>query len=361
LNCAQGIEAEILFAERKKIGADSPVFARRQTGKNAPLLKILAVLKGFLFAVTLALLASCQARTAHTGNAGAEQPAGGGIVRFTDDAGAEIELEAPRKRIIALYSAHTENLFWLGAGASLIGGHKTCTWPPEAASFARYDYTGDPEYIIAAAPDLVLTVPRIHRSVPDYITELKKAGIPVVSLYCADFDGFDEYIRRLALLAGVDASERLSEFHRRLDEIRAKTAAVPPGEKQRVFFETTENNYRTAAPDSFPARALEFAGLVNIAAGAQPIVAGSSISPFGVERLMEKAADIDLYVAQHGPMNPATAASIRSRPGFTAIKAVAEGRILIIDEKLISSPTSRFLEGVAALSRFAYPALDWDE
>ena len=217
---------------------------------------------------------------------------------------------------------------------------------------------GDPEYIIAAAPDLVLTVPRIHRSVPDYIAELHKAGIPVVSLYCDSVDSFGEYIRRLAQLAGVDALGRLGEFQVGLERIRAKTAAIPPEHRRRIFFEATENNFRTAAPGSFPAFAIEIAGLVNIAAGVKPLTAGSSIAPFGLERLMERAAEIDLYAAQHGAMNPATAASIQKRPGFMAIKAVTEGRILVLDEKLISSPTSRFLEGVTALAHFAYPQLE---
>jgi iron complex transport system substrate-binding protein len=282
-------------------------------------------------------------------------------VRFTDDVGAEIELEAPRRRIIALYSAHTENLFWIGAGGALIGGHKTCVRPPEAARFAVYDYMGDPEYIIAAEPDLVLTVPRIHRNVPGYIAELQKAGIPVVSLYCAGFDDFGEYIGRLALLTGVDAAAHLAEFYSGLERVRTKTAAIPSEKKRRIFFEATENNFRTAAPDSFPAFAIELAGLTNIAAGVPPLTAGSSIAPFGIERLMEKAAEIDLYAAQHGSMNPATAESIRKRPGFSAIQAVAEGRVLVIDEQLISSPVPGFLEGVRALARFAYPEMDWNE
>ena len=283
------------------------------------------------------------------------------IVRFTDDEGADIELTAPRKRIIALYSAHTENLYWIGAGAAVIGGHKTCVWPPEAAPLAVYDYTGDPEYVIAAEPDLVLTVPRIHRVAPDYVAELRKAGIPVVSLFADRFEDFDEYIRRLALLTGVDASNHLSEFHQGIEDIRIKTAAVPSAKKMRLFFEATENNLRTASPGSFPARALELAGTVNIAAGAKPVTPGSSIAPFGLERLMEKAGEIDGYVAQNGAMNPATAELIQKRPGFNAIAAIPAGRILIIEEKLISSPTSRFLEGVAAIARFAYPELDWDK
>lgn len=306
----------------------------------------------YLFLMCLALVCSCEKR-------GAGRAAGG--ASFVDDDGAEFSFAKPRSRIVSLYSAHTENLFAIGAGSAVIGGHKTCTYPPEAAPLAIYDYSGDPEYVIAAAPDLVLIRSFVRRRSPDYIAELEKAEIPVVSLYTEDFDGFDGYITRLAALCGVDAGAKLAEFHAALETIRAKTAAIPPEKRRRVFFESSENNVRTIAAGSFPALALEFAGAVNIAQDAPPVNKGSSIASFGAERLLEKAAEIDVYIAQKGAMNEGVSVeSIKARPGFSAIKAVQEGRILVIDEKIISSPTFRFAEGVLAVARFAYPELQWN-
>jgi iron complex transport system substrate-binding protein len=164
------------------------------------------------------------------------------------------------RRIISLYSAHTENLFILGAGDALIGGHKTCTWPPEAALLPIYDYTGDPEYVIAAAPDLVLIRPYIRRHSPDYVAELEKAGVPVVSLYAEGFLDFDEYIRKLAALAGIDPEPRLVAFHEALNSTAAKTAHVPDMDKPLVFFEATETNLRTVTDASLPALAIALAG-----------------------------------------------------------------------------------------------------
>jgi iron complex transport system substrate-binding protein len=279
-------------------------------------------------------------------------------VGFIDDDGRRILVDKPARRIISLYSAHTENLFWIGAGSFVIGGHKTCTWPPEAAALAVYDYTGDPEYVIAAEPDVVLTAPRISRAHPDYLSALEKAGITVVSLYTDVFDDFDEYIRRLAALCGIDASGRLAEFHGRLDAIRAKTAGIPEEARQRVFFEAAENHLRTAAPGSFPALAIEFAGAVNTAPAAIPVYEGSSMAAFGLERVMEIAGIIDVYVAQRGAMNRTISLdAIKARPGYRAVKAVNDERIYIIDERYISSPTARFLDGLEELVGFIYPEL----
>jgi hypothetical protein len=102
--------------------------------------------------------------------------------------------------IISLYSAHTENLYALGAGQWLIGAHSTSTYPAEAAALPRFDYNGDPEALIAAEPDLVLIRPNIARKAPDFISALEKAGVLVVSLYPDNFEAFDGYISHLAML-----------------------------------------------------------------------------------------------------------------------------------------------------------------
>jgi iron complex transport system substrate-binding protein len=279
-----------------------------------------------------------------------------GSISFIDDDGMGVSLDKPCRRVISLYSAHTENLFAIGAGDALIGGHTTCVYPPEAAAFAVYDYNGDPEYIIAAEPDLVLTRPFIRRHSPSYIAEIERAGIPVVSLYAESLGDFDSYIRKLALLVGAEAEaeNQLARFHQGLDQARAIAEGI--AEKQRVFFESTEAEMRTVSVGSFPALAIEIAGGVNIAAGAAPVTRGSSIAPFGAEKLLIHADEIDAYIVQRGSMNSGKGVAPGSRPGYRAIKAIRNNRVLYIDEKLVSSPTFRYLSGVREIARFLYPA-----
>jgi iron complex transport system substrate-binding protein len=294
--------------------------------------------------------ASC----ARGGNGDAPSPDGRAAISFVDDDGRAVNLDGPRRRIISLYSAHTENLFAIGAGEALIGGHTTCVYPPEAAAFALYDYNGDPEHIITAEPDLALIRPFIRRHSPNYVAELEKAGIPVVSLYAESLEDFDGYIRRLALIAGAEteAEQQLAIFHQGLDQIRNAAGGIE--KKQTVFFESTERETRTVSAGSFPALAIEIAGGINIAAGARPATPGSSIAPFGAEKLLLHAGEIDAYIIQRGPMN-AGGGDPAARPGYHAIKAIQNNRVLSIDEKLVSSPTFRYLSGVREIARFLYP------
>jgi iron complex transport system substrate-binding protein len=303
------------------------------------------------FILAFFFLSTCKGQ----GEKAAPVSVGASVLRDSDGA---VMPSGPCRRIISLYSAHTENLFTLGAGSALIGGHKTCTWPPEAAALPLYDYSGDPEYAIAAEPDLVLIRPYIRRHSPEYVAELEKAGIQVVSLYAEGFEGFDGYIRKLAALVGVDPEPHLAAFHRELDSVAAKTAQIPGKDKRRVFFEATETAVRTVTEDSLPGLAIILAGGVNIAQGAKPAGSGSSIAAFGMEKVLEWGESIDVYLVQTGSMNPTDNLDrLGKRPGYHTIKAVREGKVLFINEKQISSPTFRYLSGVQELARFLYPAL----
>ncbi|NLJ55705.1 MAG: ABC transporter substrate-binding protein [Firmicutes bacterium] len=279
-------------------------------------------------------------------------------IHFTDHDGREILLDGPCSRIISLYSAHTENLFSLGAGDLLIGDHRTSIYPPDTQEIPTYDYNDDPETLIAAEPDLVLIRPYITRRVPEFVKALEMAGIPLVSLYPEKFAGFEDYINKLALLTGTEdaAAEQLAQFYHKLEEITGLTKNI--ADQQNIFFEATTVNLRTVAADSLPATAIALAGGVNVAADAKPIQKNSSIASFGEERILALADEIDVYVSQRGAMNAnSSLQTILARPGFETIKAVQNRRVYIINEKIISSPTFRFHKGVRELARYLFPEI----
>lgn len=277
-------------------------------------------------------------------------------ITLTDDLGKTITLAAPAARIVSLYSAHTENLFALGLAEHIVGVGTNDDFPPEAAQKPRFDYRSDPENILAVSPDLVVIRPFIARAHPQFVEILERAGVPVAALYPETFDDFNEYIGKLAQLTGAEAQAdtQLKVFHASISAIQAKAEAISP--KLRVFFEASQDGYKTVTPDSLPARAIAFAGGVNIAQNAAPVKPGSSIAAYGVETLLQQAETIDAYVVQSGAMNPINSIdNVAKRPGFEAIKAIRDGNVFIISEKLISSPTFRYAQGVRELQMMLYP------
>lgn len=279
-------------------------------------------------------------------------------ITFTDDIGTKIELKSPAKKIISLYSAHTENLFSLGLNEEIIGVGRSDIYPEEVKSKKVYDYKGDPEEIIKENPDIVLMRTTVSKTYPDFVKTLQNAGIQVVSLYPNDFNDFDKYIKNLALITGKEsqAKTKLEEFHKELDELKAKSDKIT--EKKNVFLETMETDYKTCAKNSFAWYSIEIAGGKNVAEDAERIKASESIAAFGEEKLLSKADDIEMYIAQKGAMNSNVSEdSIKKRPGFNTIKAIKDNRVTIIDEKLVSSPTFRFTLGVKEIQKAMYPEL----
>lgn len=307
------------------------------------------VAESILIMITIAvLLTACSSKNVKiTGqNAG---------ITFTDDLGTKIVLKKPAKRIISLYSSHTENLFELGLDKEIIGVGTSDTYPEEAAKKKVYDYRGDPETIIKAKPDVVLMRTSMSKMYAGFVKTLQDSGIQVVSLYPEKFSDFDKYIDKLAMITGKEkeAKIKLDEFHKELNEIKAKSDKITV--KKKVFLETTANGYKTCGKNSFAWTSIEIAGGRNIAEDVTGDKSSASYAAFGEEKLLSKANEIEVYIAQKGPMNTAVSEDIiKKRPGFNTIKAVKNNKIVIIDEKLLSGTTFRFVTGVSELQKALY-------
>lgn len=289
--------------------------------------------------------------------AGAGQPAdfwieGGKTV--VDQAGRRIPAEKPFSRVISLYGAHTENLFALGAGPLLIGASPHEDFPPEARQKPVFSYRDDPEKFLAAQPDLVLIRPMIDRGYPQFVQRLENSGIRVVSLQPGTVEEVAVYWRILGVLTGREArAEAMVErFHRAAAGIQALTAGIHP--KKRVYFEAIHSKMKTFSPDSMAVFALETAGGINVAADALP-VRGTNIAAYGKERILARADEIDVFIAQFGSMNQPTVELIKAESGFSAIHAVKANEVHIIDERLVSRPTLRLLDGIFEIGKILYP------
>jgi len=275
---------------------------------------------------------------------------------LTDQDGATITFDAPFSRIISLYPAHTENLFSLGLDAQVIGVSSNDDYPEAARAKAKFDYREDPERIIAAKPDLVIIRPMISRSSPDLLAKLKLARITVVSLQPNTVDETFAYWQALGKLSGREqgAAGMIAQFSQRLEAIKTVVKTIPESNRKRVYFEAIHGKVKTFAPESIAIFALTTAGGINVAADADQ-VRETNIAEYGTEHLLSKAAEIDVFLAQQGRMNKVTEQAIVQEPGFSAIKAVKEGKVFLIDEHLVSRPTLRMIDGIISIGRALYP------
>ncbi len=272
-----------------------------------------------------------------------------------DVSGRTIDVDKPFTRIISLYSAHTENICSLSGEKLLIGISRSDNYPPSISQKQRFSYREDPEKFIGARPDLVLVRPMIERSYPEFIKTLQKTGITVVSLQPTSIDTMLVYWQKLGILTGKkkQAEKMISDFKSRLTMVRKRVAATPISKRPRVYFESMHKKMKTFAPTSIGIFVLTEAGGVNVASQARQ-VRKTNIANFGKERLLARGDEIDIFLAQHGRMNPVTKEIILNEPGFSAIKAIRNKRIYIIDETLVSRPTLRIIDGIEQLNRLFY-------
>jgi ABC-type Fe3+-hydroxamate transport system substrate-binding protein len=282
---------------------------------------------------------------------------GGAVTRsevVTDAAGRSISVARPFQRVISLYGAHTENLFKMGAEDILIGVGRNDAYPPQVTSHPGFSYHDGPERFLAAAPDLVLIRPMIDRGYAPLIQRLEQSGITVVSLQPGTIEEMTAYWRILGLLSGQEARAEamIKAFHQAVADFQALAASIPV--RKRVYFEAIHKRMKTFTPGSMPIFALETAGGVNVAADADR-VRTTNIAYYGKERILSRAAEIDVYLAQHGAMNQPTTAMIRDEPGFDVIKAVKENQVFIIDETIVARPTWRLLRGINTIGTMLYP------
>lgn len=266
-----------------------------------------------------------------------------------DQAGRKIVVTRPFHRIISLYGAHTENLFALGVGDRLVGVSPHESYPKEALGKPSFSYHDGAEKFLAAEPDLILIRPMIDRAYGSLFAQLERLGITVASVQPKTVSEMFTYWRILGMLTGTRerAEQLVARFQQTVAQYRDAAASMP--RKKKVYFESIHSKMKTFSPQSMAVFALTTAGGINIAADAKT-VSGTNIADYGKERILSHGPEIDVYLAQVGPMNRPTIELIRNEPGFQTIRAVRTGNVFLIDEQLVSRPTIRLLEGIRTIA-----------
>lgn len=272
-----------------------------------------------------------------------------------DQDGVVHTIDRPFQRIISLYPAHTENLVEMGAEDSLIGIFSGDTYPESILVKPRFSYHDSIEKFISAQPDCILIRPMIRRSAQNLIEKLQKYGITVISLQPTTVDELYAYWNHLGIISGKsrNASAMTQSFKKRLEAITSLVNTIAVADRPVVYFQAIHSRMKTFSPHSIAIFCLEAAGGINVATDAVPR-RNSNIAGYSKERILSHAKDIDFFLAQSGRMNSISVSEIVKEPGFGAIKAIQNDRVYLIDEHLVSRPTTRLLDGITYINGLLY-------
>jgi iron complex transport system substrate-binding protein len=275
-------------------------------------------------------------------------------LEIIDKKGRKITFEKPFTRIISLYGAHTENLYYLGLENNIIGVSINDTFPAKVDEKQRFSYHDGPEKFMAVMPDLVLIRPMIDNGYPKLMHRLEKSGITVVSLQPSRIREMYEYWLKLGLLTGKEQQSKkmVQDFKQKTDNIRQKTSRIK--DRKKVYFEAIHTRMKTFTQTAMPIFALETAGGINVASDAKAS-RNTNIAIYGKEQILAKASQIDVFLAQQGVMNAVNIEQIKQEPGFNIIKAIKNNQIYLIDESIVSRPVPRLYKGIVTIGTILYP------
>lgn len=268
-------------------------------------------------------------------------------VSITDDTGRTVQLDAPARRIIALYGAFNETLAAMGLQDRLIARTNADHWPESIRSLPAIGTHMRPnlELVAGMAPDLVLQMSG-RKEAGQAVDDLRALGIPVAEFHVADFEQLFSVIARLGVLTGEQgkAAALTAQLRKRLETVRA---AVAGEHRPSVFFEVRYPNLLGAGTGSI------VNDIIGRAGGANCLVSDKKLERPSEEELLR--LDPEVYIVQHGPMNK-TPVPPDARPHFRTLRAVRHARWLVVEEACYSRPGPRAVDAVEELARFLHPS-----
>jgi iron complex transport system substrate-binding protein len=320
-----------------------------------------------LFLALVAALSACAAPGSATGPLASSLPTGGPAasdladassspspeaafpLTLTDDAGREVMLDADPERIVSLAPSNTEIVCALDECAQLVGVTDFDDYPAEVADIDKVVNQAqvDVEAVVAAEPDLVIAAGNELTPTP-VIEQLTELGLPVLTLYPETLDEIYADIELVgqALDRGDEASALVEDME---DRVATVEDAVSGLERPRAFYEVSvfEGVIYTAGEGSF------LASLITTAGG-EPITGDALSTSIELEDLV--AADPELILLGSATYDSTiTPESVAARPGWESMTAVVDGRIVPINDIIVSRPGPRIVDGLEALAEAIHP------
>jgi iron complex transport system substrate-binding protein len=236
----------------------------------------------------------------------------------------------PPQRLICLTEETIETLYLLGEQDRIVGVSGYAVRPPEVRSKPRVSAftSARIDKILALQPDLVLAFPDLQA---DIVSELAKAGVAVHLFNQRDLAGIFAMIRTLGALLGV--SDKAEALARSLEARIAEVAQAAKGSRRpRVYFE--EWNDPMISAIGWVSELIEIAGgedvfahLRGAAAARDRIVSSDQVIATRPDVILASWCGRKVVPRQ-----------IAERPGWAALPAVTNGRIVEIKSPIILQP-----------------------
>ncbi|WP_419932859.1 ABC transporter substrate-binding protein [Candidatus Poriferisodalis sp.] len=252
------------------------------------------------------------------------------------------EPEHRYQRIVSISPTGTEILFAIGAGDRVVAVDEFSYYPPEAPVTDLSGWQPNVEAIASYDPDLV-----VMGSDGDIQANLESLGIAVLPIDAPAT--FDEVYVQIAQFGDVteQADEAAGVISEMSSEIAALIDAAPDASGLTYYHELTDGLYSVTS-STFIGQVYSLFGLHNIADPAD-----SDGSSYGYPQLSDEYivdADPDLIFLADTLCCGQNAETIAARPGWDLLSAVQNGRVVELNDDIVSRWGPRLVEFIAAIS-----------
>jgi iron complex transport system substrate-binding protein len=285
-------------------------------------------------------------------------------ITLTDGLGRQVIIPYRPERVVSVAPSITEILFMIGAGDRVVGVDQFSNYPPEVVelvSNGTIEVVGgfttiNIEKILLLNPDVVFMTTGIQE---DYALKLASMGVTVIVLPEGTLSDvfqsiltvglvMDEFDNALTLIQ--DLRNRITRTYQKVQIWLNETGEEPV----KVYYEVYPD-YWTFGKDSFINDVIELAGGYNIFGDEE--LGYFVASP---EAIIQENPDIILTTSMYGSFGPPEdlIARISSRPGWSDISAVVNGRIYVFTgsiEDILVRPGPRVVIAIEVLARILYP------
>jgi iron complex transport system substrate-binding protein len=249
------------------------------------------------------------------------------------------------RRVISLAPSTTEALFAIGAGDRVVGRSRFCDFPSQAAALPIVGgLEPDLEAVLDLQPDLVVGVGGLIST--RLAGTLAARGITSWFPDTQSFAGVEDLLGGLGRRTRHESDARAlaSTLHTRTLAIERAVAAEP---RPRVLMVVSLAPLVAAGPRSFAGELIGRAGAQNV------VLEGGSWPTVGMETVVELDPDVVLDATMSASDEVARIAP--SSPGWSSVRAVREGRVVVVRDARVLRAGPRVVDGLAVLARALHP------
>jgi iron complex transport system substrate-binding protein len=294
-------------------------------------------------------------------NTTSNQTAAQNNITLVDDEGYVTNLTSVPQRIISLAPSNTQIVFAIGAGNKVVGVTDYDHYPYNFTAWIAAGNmtsvggfsTPNKETIASLHPDLILAT---NINDPDVVT-LRSLGYKVLVLNPNNVTGVLQDISLVGRATGADqnATALVDTINNQISAIAAKIAAANET-KPLVYYEVWNDPLMSAGSTSF-------INDVIVKAGGQNIFENETqqYPTVSSETIVQKNPDVILLPTDMA--NPGEAPfygsvdQVKDRPGWSAISAVHNNRVVVVDGDLFAEAGPRIGDQIAAAAKAFYPDL----